>query len=202
MAKLLHIEVDKIYLYPLGGISKFNLSLNDSIKKEFLILIAGPIFQELAKYLLLILLPTEQEIIYLYHYGILIFNLLPVYPLDGGKLINLLLSIFLPIKTSFNLSIYLSYLIIIIYFVINITHITINTIIITMFLIYKVTKEKKQISYLYQKMLLERHLKKIKYHDTKLIKDPNKFYRNHNHLLKIGDNYYYEKDFLIKKYKK
>ena len=57
MALLLKVEVKKIYLYPLGGISKFFLPLNASYKKEFLILIAGPIFQQIAKILLIIILP-------------------------------------------------------------------------------------------------------------------------------------------------
>ena len=34
MAYLLGIKIEKIYIYPLGGISKFNMDLNISIKKE------------------------------------------------------------------------------------------------------------------------------------------------------------------------
>ena len=44
-AIFLKVEVDKIYIYPFGGISKFHLSFNEAIWKEFLILCMGPIFQ-------------------------------------------------------------------------------------------------------------------------------------------------------------
>ena len=67
-AKLLKVEVDKIYLYPLGGISKFNLELNSSQIIELLILIAGPIFQFLAALLLTILLPNYIELVKIYHF--------------------------------------------------------------------------------------------------------------------------------------
>ena len=53
MAYILKIKVDKIYIYPLGGISKFDMKLNISPLKEFLVLIAGPITQNIA-YILLI----------------------------------------------------------------------------------------------------------------------------------------------------
>ena len=36
-AKKMNVEVDKIYIYPLGGISKFNLELNTKPIIEFII---------------------------------------------------------------------------------------------------------------------------------------------------------------------
>ncbi len=201
-AIILKIEVDKIYIYPLGGISKFNLSLNSSIKKEFLILVMGPIFQELAKNLLLILLPKYHTMILFYHYGILLFNLLPIYPLDGGKLVNLLLASFYPIKRSLIISIYISYIIVISLFIININNLNLNIIIISIFLIYKITKEHQQINYSYNKFLLERYLNNYHFKKSKIINNKEKFYRNNYHLIKIGDIYYKERDFLKKIYKK
>lgn len=202
IAKLFKVEVDKIYLYPFGGISKFNMSPNISLKKEFLILIAGPLAQEITKNILLILLPEYGRIIIAYHYGILFFNLLPIYPLDGGKLVNLLLSKFFPLKKSFTLSIYIGYLTLILLFLVNINNLNLNIIIIIIFLIYKLIYESRQINYLYQKFLLERYLNNYKFKDTKIIKNKDQFYRNNKHLLKIGDKYYYEKEFLSKIYKK
>ena len=195
------MEVDKIYLYPFGGISKFNMSLNISLKKEFLILIAGPLSQEITKNILLVLLPRYESIIIAYHYGILFFNLLPIYPLDGGKLVNLLLAIFLPLKKSFTMSIYIGYLTLILLFLININNLNLNIIIIILFLIYKLIYENNRLNYLYQKFLLERCLNNYEFKDTKIINTKDQFYRNKKHLLKIGDRYYYEKDFLYKIYK-
>ena len=52
-AKVLNLEIDKIYIYPLGGISRINMPLNISIYKELLVLIMGPLFQFLSYYILL-----------------------------------------------------------------------------------------------------------------------------------------------------
>ena len=200
-ALLFKIEVDKIYIYPFGGISKFNLSLNTSIKKELLILLMGPLFQELAKYLLILIFREYESMIITYHYSILFFNLLPIYPLDGGKLVNLLICYFCPLKKSLYLSIYLSYLMILLVFLINIKNVNLNIIIMSIFLITKVSKENNQINFIYQKFLLERYLNHYNFKDTKIIKNKNNFYRNKKHLLKIKDKYYYEDEFLAKNYK-
>lgn len=202
MAKLLNVEVKKIYLYPLGGISKFFLPLNSSFLKEFIILISGPLSQEIAKIFLILILPNNTEIVLMYHYGILIFNLLPIYPLDGGKLTHLILSIFLPYRQSFKLAIFISYIIIALYLILNITVLKINNISIIIFLIYKVYSEQNKINYLYEKFILERYLNNYNYKSSKLITSTKNFYRNKRHLLFLNDKYYLEKDYLYKKYKK
>ena len=89
------IEVDKIYIYPFGGVSKFNISLNESLLKEFLILIMGPLFQ-IAFYFIIINIDYFNNYINLitvYNYTILLFNLLPIYPLDGGRILKYILHI-------------------------------------------------------------------------------------------------------------
>lgn len=199
-AKLLKVEVDKIYIYPLGGISKFNLELNSPQIVELIILIFGPIFQIFAYLLLSKILIDYKELVKMYHYQILFFNLLPIYPLDGGKLLNIILSYKTPYKRSINISILISYISLIIIFIINFKNIKINIIVMILFLFYKITKEKQKISSLYEKFLLERYLKKYKFKDTKIISNINNFYRNKNHLIKKDDIYYYENDYLSKKY--
>ena len=101
-AKLMKVEVDKIYIYPLGGITKFNLELNSPQIVELIILIFGPIFQIIAYLLLSNILIDYKELIKMYHYQILFFNLLPIYPLDGGKLLNIISPSFpVNVATSF-----------------------------------------------------------------------------------------------------
>ena len=88
----------------------------------------------LANILLLIIIPKYQETIITYHYGILAFNLLPIYPLDGGKLLNIMLNNFMPYKISFKTSIIISYLFIVIYLFLSYP-LKLNSLIITIFLI-------------------------------------------------------------------
>lgn len=200
MAYLLGIKIDEIYIYPLGGISKFNMDLNISIKKELLILINGPLFQFIAYFVLLKILPNKKDIINIYHYSILSFNLLPIYPLDGGKLLKLLFNKIFPYKYSLKLIINLSYLILLIILIISKKNI--NLFVMTSLLLILITKEKNKIDYIYNKYLLERYLNNYKFKNTKIINNINSLYRDNKHIINKDDKYYLEKEYLEKKYKK
>ena len=82
---ILGYKLDKIVFYPLGGITIFNLPINIPIKKELLILIMGPIMQIFGYVFLIKIYPSVS----IYHYTLLLFNLLPIYPLDGGKIVDI-----------------------------------------------------------------------------------------------------------------
>ena len=136
-----------------------------------------------------------------YHYSILFFNLLPIYPLDGGKLINLFFSTFLTFKLSFYMSIFVSISVLIILIILT-PHYNLNFLFVIIFLLIKIIKEYRLLDYQYQKFLLERYLHPSLYKKTKLINNVNNFYRDKKHLVKIADNYMWEEDFLNKMYKK
>lgn len=200
MAYILGIKINEIYIYPLGGISKFNMDLNISIKKELLILINGPIFQHIAYLILLVLLPTKRDLINTYHYSILIFNLLPIYPLDGGKLIKLLLNKIINYKSSLKLIVNMSYLVTLILLLISKKNISV--LIMISLLLILITKEKNKIDYIYNKYLLERYLNNYKFKSNKIINNINSLYRDKSHIIKKDNNYYLEKEYLEKMYKK
>lgn len=199
MAYILGIKINEIYIYPLGGISKFNMDLNISIKKELLILINGPLFQHLAYLLLLIILPTKRELITTYHYSILIFNLLPIYPLDGGKLVKLLLNKVISYKNSLKLIICLSYIVTILLFII--TKKNISIFIMISLLIILIKKEHNKIDYIYNKYLLERYLNNYNFKSNKIINNINNLYRDKIHLIYTNNKYVLEKEYLEKIYK-
>ena len=177
------------------------MPLNTSIIKEIIILIMGPVFQVLAYFILLKIMPDQIESIKLYHYSILIFNLLPVYPLDGGKLVNLFFSLKFSFKNSFYLEILISYLMVFLLVIVNRENININLVIIVIFLLYKITKEYKQIELFYNKFLLERYINKYNFKHSIIINNINKFHRNKRHLLKTANKYYLEEEILKKIYK-
>lgn len=193
------VEVDKIYIYPLGGITKLNMDLNIHPFKEFIITITGLLFQNIA-YLLLIII-FDKELVLKYHLSILLFNLLPIYPLDGGKLLKLVIELFIPYKKSLKLSVYLSYILVIILYIKNLS-IKLDIIITVILLIFLVVKEHKKINYNYHKFKLERYLNNYKFKSSRIIMNENDLYRNKRHLFKINDKYYLEKEYLIKKIKK
>lgn len=161
----------------------------------------GPVFQVFAYFILFKIMPDQVECINLYHYSILIFNLLPVYPLDGGKLVNLFFSLKFSFRNSFYLEICISYLMVLLLIIVNRENININLLIIVIFLLYKITREYKQIELFYNKFLLERYINKYNFRQSIIINNLKKFHRNKSHLVKIGDKYYLESEILKKIYK-
>ncbi len=177
------------------------MPLNINSLKEFIILIAGPLFQTLGSLILISFLPLDKELIKNYHQGILLFNLLPIYPLDGGKIVNLFLNLFIPYKLSLKICIYLGYFIVTTIILIQ-RSLTINLIVMVFLVGILITKEKKKINFQYHKFILERYLNNYNFRKSKLINNSNNFYRGHRHLIHDGENYYLEKDYLQKKCKK
>ena len=70
----------------------------------------------------------------------------------------------------------------------------------SIFLFVKLSLEVKQVPYYYEKFLLERYLNHYFFHKSKVINSSDDFQRSHRHLLKMGDNYYVEREYLEKKY--
>ena len=202
MAKLLNIEIDKIYIYPLGGITKLNMNLNTNPLQESLVLLSGPILQLIFYAIYQHILPEYKSLIEFYNYQILFFNLLPIYPLDGGKILNIVVSSKVPYKLSIKYSIFISYVILMIIILNNINNLKLNIIIMIILLLYKLFKESYNIKNYYNKFLLERYLHNFKFTDTMIISNINEFYRNKSHIIKEKGKYWREKDFLIKKYQK
>lgn len=175
------------------------MSLNINPLKELLVLIMGPVFQNLAYFILLFLF--DYDLVNKYHLGILIFNLLPIYPLDGGKLLNIFFTKILPYKTSYKLVIIVSYIMTII-ILISSRIITINVIITYIFLVYIIRKEQLKTDFLYNKFLLERYLNNYNYKKIKIVNNINNLYRTKNNIINDGNKYYYEREILEKKYNK
>lgn len=113
-------EMSSIVIYPFGGLTKIDGLLNDSILKEFIILIMGPIMQVLF-YLLISYLYSKGYVMSSTYsnfsrinFLLLVFNLLPILPLDGGRFLNLLFNIRLPFKYSHIISVVISIIVVVV----------------------------------------------------------------------------------------
>ena len=113
-------KLDKVIIYPYGGMTKFNTIINTNINKDILVAISGVIVQSIY-FILITILYTKgyiREYIYnqftIYNKSILLFNILPIIPLDGSKTINLILSKYLYYNLSNRLTIIISFITIII----------------------------------------------------------------------------------------
>ena len=128
----------------------------------------------------------------MYHYVLLIFNLLPIYPLDGGRILNIIFNYHFNYLNSFKITYIISWFIIIILLIYNIFYFNLNLIFMIILIITKLIKTYKNRFYYYHKLLLERYLYHYKFNKIKNIDNINSFYRDQYHYI----NFIKEKDYL------
>lgn len=197
-------KVKSINIYPFGGCVMFDESLNKPLYQELVIMLAGPFVQMLLFFLIYFLMRmgiVSEKLYFLfknYHYSILFFNLLPALPLDGGRLLNILMCYLKPYKKSLKYSIYFSYFIFLVLIVIN--HHNFNMLLLVIFLTSKVIVENRNIDYYYNMFLLDRYLNNYDFKKTKTIKDKNDIYKDHKHIIHYQDKYVTEKEYLKKRF--
>lgn len=192
---ILGYKLIKIDFYPLGGVTILDLPINISLLKEILILIMGPITQIIGYLLLRNIFPYIR----LYHYTLLIFNLLPLYPLDGGKIINIIFNYKFNYLNSFKITYYISIITMIILFIYNIFFFNLNLFLMISILLFKLIKIYKNRYYYYHKLLLERYLYSYHFKKIKNIKNINSLYRDRYHYINFMKEEKYLKNYFIDK---
>lgn len=170
--KLFNYKVYDITILPFG--SNINSSVNQNSKTIhiFLISIAGIIMQlilyPIFYYLNLYYINSISYNIFLnYNKLIILFNLLPIVPLDGSKILLTILENIFSYKRALKI-INLTSIIMIIIFTLYLSFTGLNSYLIIIFLLYKTYEEIKNHNYVFNKFLLNRYLvdnknKKIKY---------------------------------------
>ena len=207
IAKLNKLTVEKIIIYPYGGIVKMNNLINTSINKELFVAISGILFQTIY-YILIVFFHSQGlirdyifELFKTYNYSILIFNILPIHPLDGSKILNLLLSKIIPFNIANQLNIIISIITLITMISINYYEFNYTTILIIGVILDNITKYYKQLKYIFNKFLLERHIYKLTYNKTKKINKLNQMYKEKYHIIKENNTYITEKQALSHKFR-
>lgn len=192
-------NIDKIIILPFGGITIFKEAFNKPLIEEFCIAIAGPIFQ-----VIFYLCCGKNNLLFtLYHYSILVFNLLPIVPLDGSKILSIILYYFFPFKKTgymvllFSCATMISVIAYGLYF-----NYSMIFLVVLFFLALEIVKQWGKQKYYFQKFLLERYLYHFHFKKEKIIEKVEQMQKEKRHLLKIGQNYYTEREFLRKKFDK
>ena len=196
-AKLINFKFDTIIIYPFGGLTTYNEELNVNTNKELFVLLGGITFQLIFYFFIyhlyqnLYITSHVFNIIKKINFLLISFNFMPILPLDGGKLLNIILDKIFPYKLSNIISIVIS-IIFIFYFIIF--NKSLFALILTIFLIKCIVIEINNIKYKYNKFLLERYLYKHNFKKIKIINNINKFKRDNTHII----NNVFESDFLNK----
>lgn len=110
-------KITSITFYVFGGVIKHSQGNNVSVLEDFLISFGG-VFVNLI--LLIVFHQLNLQTFLIINYCILLFNIIPINPLDGSKIIKSILNIFFCYKTSLYLTVIISFVMIVFVFILNI----------------------------------------------------------------------------------
>ncbi len=199
--KYFNYEIKSIDFLPFGGLIKLEKNLNSAINADLIISICG-ILMQLVLYIVLsffnyysLISNDIYNIFCKYNFSILIFNLLPIIPLDGSVFIKSLLEKYFSFWKSQILIIILSSIFLLIFLYFNYYY-ELNNYLIAFFLLYKIIMYIKELKYLENRFLLERYLYSFKYPKVKIIKNIKNMQKERKHYFKIEDKLFREKDVL------
>ena len=196
-------KVDKITLIPLGGIIEFENDKNTSLKEELIIILSGPLIN-LFIFIICMLFNISND---LSHSNklILLINLLPIYPLDGGRILEIALMRIFSFKKSLYITSLISILFIIIIGLYSILEgVSLSIIFVLLYLLYKNLHSLRYIKERYHSFLTKKYLYPnpnlknyfIKYYKKNIYQYFHKGVNNN-----LGDKEKYKnEDFLLKRY--
>lgn len=203
--KLFKYKVISIEILPFGGFTTIDKKINSSINKDLIIAFGGVFFQIILGILIYIFKNYFNIITYnliiKYNIVLIIFNLIPIIPLDGNNIVHLFLEKIFSYHLSYYLNFIISIISLIVFGIINYVYKLDNYFIIT-FLIYKLFNYLKNYKYIKKRFLLERYLYNLDYNkidnNTKDLKDLKKgvlhYFKENNKYIKEKqkiENYLY-----------
>ena len=194
LSLILKWNIKSIILFPLGLLLKFDDCLNKPLIEELIISISGVIFQ------LIFVSFVHNYYLIIASDIILVFNILPIYPLDGSKIINIILNKITNFKTSYFLTLILSFVLIIILISISIINRSLIFIISFIPLLINLIELIVSKDNVFIKFLLERYLYNIRFKKYKYINNIKHMKRDYFHYLIKDNSIVGEKEYL-KKYK-
>lgn len=194
---LFNWKIEKVILLPFGGITVFNDEIDKPLIEELLIALAGPFFQ------IIYYMFFRDDIVFAnYNIAILFFNLLPMYPLDGSKILNVLFNMIFSFKRSYILSLFISFVFCLIFIFFSLKQSNVIFLIIIFFVLLNNVKEISRHNYYFSKFLLERYMYEHTYKKEKIITKIDKMKKQTRHIFKIKNTYYTEKEIIRKLFDK
>ena len=193
--KLFQYEVIKIEILPFGGYTEINKKINSNINEDLLIACGGILIQIIFGIVIYFFKgffsPFTYHLLTTYNFILIIFNLIPIIPLDGNQIIHLLLEKYFSYSLSYRLNLVISLCFFALFTYFNYITAYDNYFILT-FLLYKIIMAYKNYPYYHYRFLLERYLDDFSYqkidNKTKNIKELRKnvlhFFKEDNHYIK------------------
>lgn len=158
-------QVTSLMILPFGGVAEMQAPSDERAQEEFWIVMAGPLTNVLLVVVTLLLyiigaFPLPFTKLFCVGNGaIALFNLLPIYPLDGGRVSQILLSLRLPFRRAIRLSLYMSLFFIALLLLLSFSHLTLGVQLwlILPYLVLMIVVELRRVPYRLLAFLLARH---------------------------------------------
>lgn len=202
MATLFHLKIKSVTIYPFGGLTKLDTFLSLDIEKELLVAMGGVLLQYCFYLLIgcLYQIHCIREYTYslytMYNSSIIFFNLLPIYPLDGGRIIYLLLCFFLPYRVADLVIVIFSCIVLFVIILLQIYYVNYSNIMIYFILIYYIFLFFKKRNIRYYKFLMERYLYSFSFSRIIFIHNYRYMYRNRKHFFVKSKKIVDEKEYI------
>ncbi len=187
-------KLEKTIFFPFGGVTIFNELINKPLIEEFLITIMGPLFQ------IIFMVLINNSLITFYGKVILIFNLIPIYPLDGSKLLNNFLNRIMAFKISHLLTIYVSYFLGVFFLIMMFIEKEIVYFFSILLLLIKLKEELENHNFIFNKFLYERYLYNLRFRKVKIVSKIENFKKDYYHYIESNNKILEEKEYLKCKY--
>ncbi|MFP7493501.1 M50 family metallopeptidase [Terribacillus saccharophilus] len=156
-------RIRRIMLWVFGGVMETEEQGNRRALEEAVVILAGPAVHLVLYIVIYVLDGTSSpeavlETALMYNTTILLFNLLPIWPLDGGKLLGLMLSLQLPYRKAHTITILISWMIggAALVYVCTAMPFTLSTVSLLCFLMWENRLEWKRRYYVFLRFLLQR----------------------------------------------
>ena len=192
-------NIEKVILLPFGGLTKYKIFINHPVKEEFFVSIAGITFQII--FYIFINKIVHYKYFSVMNYFIIIFNLIPIYPLDGSKIMSFIINKITSYKNSLKICSIVSYLSLIFILILSF-NINKLFILVLIFLLIETIKLSKNINYIFNRFLLERYLNNFKFKKIKVIKRIDEMKLDYTHIFNINNKFITEKEILHKMFDK
>lgn len=183
MIRILKYKIDSITILPTGGIIKTNINLNIKSIHLFLISISGILMQLILLYIVPYSSNYNYSIFCKLNISLIIFNLLPVNPLDGHKIFTSCIECFIKYRKVINISYIVSFIFTFILFFYS------KNVIIFAYIYLLNVKNVLYKDYIFNKFLLERHLYSFVYKKDKYINKIFDIYKNRNNYIYVNGEY-------------
>lgn len=201
--KILGYKIERIEILPFGGNIETNMGLNSASRDILLVSIAGVLAQIILYgifyYLYMIGWMGDLffNIFFKYNTILILFNLLPIYPLDGNKIFTSILECFWSFRCSLIISNVFALIFLGCFGYLNYIW-ELGSYPIIFFLLFKVISYIKEYKFIWNKFLVERALGQNRYKKIKNISSIKGIYKNKFNFI----NGISERKVLLKKFNK